>query len=421
MPAVRLAPSLVAERLPALKNPDFRKLWIGNMVSNTGGQMQMAALNWQVYELTHNPLALGAIGLVRVIPIILLSLVGGAVADRTDRRRLLLLTQSLMAGFAFVLGVLSLTGLITPLAIYGVAACMAGVVAFNNPAYQAIVPSVVGKDNLQSAITLGSTGTQLTMVIGPTVAGLTLARYGAGWAYIANAASFLAVIYALATLRNRPPLPQGAEDRPGLLASLAEGITFVRTRPVLFSTMLVDFVATLFASANALLPIYASEILHVGAQGYGYLLAAPAVGSLVTGIILSLLPPIQRMGRTLLWAVFGFGLATIAFGLSHNFTLSLVLFGLTGVTDTVSTIIRNVIRQTDTPDRMRGRMGSISMIFFMGGPQLGEMEAGAVANLTNAVVSVVSGGIASVLGTGLIAWRAPYLRNYERNTEEVER
>ena len=415
MPAL----SDLQEKFPALQIQDFRRLLAANIFSNTGSMMQNAALHWQIYDLTGSPLALGAMGIVRVAPLICFSLIGGTVADHRDRRKLLIVTQSLMMAIALVLGILTLTGYITVSAIYILSAMGAGVQAFNNPANQALTPNLVGRERLQSAITLGSTGFQAAMMIGPALAGLVIGRFGTGWAYIINAATFLAPLAALALLQYRPEPRSETEQRPKFIEALKEGIAFVRGMPILWSTMLLDFVATFFASANSLLPVFAKDILHVGPQGYGWLSAAPAVGSLTTAITLNFLPPIKNTGKVLLWAVAAFGWATIGFGFAPNFALAFFFLGMTGVTDMVSAVLRHTLRQMVTPDRMRGRMIAISMVFFQGGPQLGELEAGAVAKWLGPVFSVVSGGIATVLFTAYVAARSPYLRQYRMNEEAI--
>jgi MFS family permease len=225
------------------------------------------------------------------------------------------------------------------------------------------------------------------------------------------------VLYALVVMRHRAARASGV--RLGMPA-IREGFRFLRGAPILLSLMLLDFLATFFASATALLPIFAQDVLHVGAHGYGLLSAAPSIGALITSI--ALVPTLERIdhrGRTMLWAVAGFGVATVVFGVSRSFALTFTCLALTGATDTVSMVIRNVIRQLNTPDEMRGRMTSVNMIFFMGGPQLGEMEAGLVANLWGAPFSVVSGGVGCLLATAWVAWRTPDLRGYRRETHVV--
>ena len=400
----------LSAKFPALQVQDFRRLWAANAFSNSGSMMQNAALHWQIYDLTGSPLALGAMGIVRVLPIICFSLIGGTIADHSDRRKLLMITQTLMMGIALILGALTLTGHITVAAIYILSAMGAAVQAFNNPANQALTPNLVGRERLQSAITLGSTGFQAAQVIGPALAGLVIGRYGTGWAYLFNAATFLAPLIALTLLQYRPEPRLATDERPGFVESLKEGITFVRGTPILWSTMTLDFVATFFASANSLLPVFAKDVLQVGAEGYGYLSSAPAIGSLTTAILLNFLPPIKNTGKILLWAVAAFGAATIGFGFAATYALAFFFLAMTGATDMVSAVLRNTLRQLVTPDRMRGRMIAISMIFFQGGPQLGELEAGIVAKYLGPVFSVVSGGIATILFTAYIAANRPSLR-----------
>ena len=415
-------PRSLAQTLPALRHSDFRNLWTGQVISAAGSQMQFAALNWLIYDITGSPLALGGIGLVRVIPIVLFSLIGGAVADAYDRRKLLFITQSLLAGVAIVLGIFSFFHAVTIPLIYLLTALGAAAVAFDNPARQALVPSLVPREDLPNAFAINSTGFQVATIVGPVVAGVVIARLGATTAFFINAASFGAVILALASLRYRP-VPVEGEPPPGFsVDALKEGVRFVRGNPILVSTMTLDFWATFFSSATALLPIFAKDILRVGPEGFGLLSAFPAVGSFVTGLIITLLPPVVRQGRAILWAVFAYGLATIGFGLSHALTggygasaafwLSGVFLAGTGAADTVSTVLRQTVRQTVTPDRLRGRMVSVNMIFFMGGPQLGEMEAGFVAKWSGAVVSVVTGGIGCLLTAAFVTAKSPWLWNY---------
>jgi len=399
-----------AARFSALRVPDFRNLWLGQIVSAAGSQMQFWALNWQIYEITRSPYALGLIGLVRVGPILLFSLLGGMMADARDRRRVLLVTQSALALVALVLAGLSGAFHDHPPA-WALTALGAAAISFDNPARQALIPSLVPQGELPNALALNSTGFQVATIAGPMLAGLVIGRFGPAWAYALNAVSFGAVIVALLFLRYRPPVEEAGAGTVSLDA-LKEGLAFVTKTPILVSSMALDFFATFFSSANALLPVFAKDILHVGPTGYGLLAAAPAVGSLAAGVGVSVLPPIVRQGRTLIAAVFVYGLATIGFGFSNVFWLSALFLAATGAADTVSTVLRQTIRQLITPDRLRGRMVSVNMIFFMGGPQLGELEAGVVAGLAGASFSVVSGGVGCLIAAALVAKYAPGLRHY---------
>ena len=361
----------------ALQYRDFRLLWLGQLISQAGSTMQLLAINWHVSVLTnYNPVALGLVGLSRVGPIIFFSLIGGAVADAHDRRRLMILTQSAMALFAAALGWITGSDQATLLTIYLLNALAASALAFDGPARQSLIPALVPREHLANAMSLNSIIFQMATIAGPMLAGFILAggrTASIALVYWINALSFLAVIGALFLMR-----PVKVATRRADAGSVREGITFVRRQPIILSTMTLDFFATFFSSANQLLPIFASQILRVGAQGYGILAAAAGVGSLFAGSVMSLLTHIKRPGALILWSVTVYGLATLAFGLSQSFAMSVLFLGLTGVADTVSTILRATIRQLVTPDHIRGRMTSVNMIFFMGGPQLGELEAGGV-------------------------------------------
>ena len=380
--------------------------------------MQNAALLWHVSLLVppeRKGLALGFVGLVKVVPIVVFSMVSGVVADAWNRRKLMLFTQSGSALVTITLAVLAFRGLATVWPIYALAALGAAVGTFDMPARQALVPMLVPREHLPNAITLNTIMFQTAAVAGPSLGGLLIAVSSVGWAYVANACSFACVIVALLLMRDVPerqPSEAGSRDDVSWHA-MKEGVRFVFSRPIIRSTMLLDFFATFFSSAMALLPIFAQDILNIGPRGYGWLYAAPAVGAVATSAALvPITPRINRRGATLLWAVGGFGLATVVFGLSRSFWLTFLCLALTGATDTISMIIRNIVRQLETPDRLRGRMIGVNMVFFMGGPQLGELEAGAVANWLGATFSVVSGGVGCLISTAWVAMSTPALRHY---------
>ena len=393
------------------------------MLSFTGSMMQNAALLWHVSLLVpeRKGLALGLVGLVKVIPIIIFSMISGVVADAWDRRRLMLVTQVCATAVAGGLAVLTFRGLAVVWPIYALAALGAAVGAFDMPARAALVPSLVPREHLPNAISLNTIMFQTASVVGPSLGGFVIAAAGVGWVYFVNAASFGAVVAALLMMRDVPPRQPsaaGSRDDVSLHAAL-EGLRFVFRSPLIRSTMLLDFFATFFSSATALLPIFAQDILRVGAKGYGWLYAAPAGGAVVTSaIMVPLTERIERRGPTLLWAVGGYGVATVVFGFSRNFWLTFLCLALTGATDTVSMIIRNIVRQLETPDRLRGRMTGVNMVFFQGGPQLGELEAGTVANWLGAQFSVISGGIGCLICTGWVALATPALRRYRREAAE---
>ncbi len=389
--------------------------------------MQVLAINWHVYLLTHSPLALGFVGLTRVIPVVLFSLAGGVVADRRDRRQVMLLTQGAMTLVSIALAIVAIGRHETVWLLYALNAVQAAASAFDNPARQALIPRLVPGEDLPGALALNLTMFHAAMIGGPALGGLLIGGAGLpGWSdgarlgllYGLNAASFLGVIASVATLHTSgaPEVAPGGHE--GVVDSLRAGLRFVFTTPIMVWTMALDFFATFFSGAMSLLPIVADQILHVGPQGYGWLVAAPAAGAVLGSLYTTFRPLPRRQGRALLWAVGVYGLATITYGLSRSFPLTLAALALTGLADLVSTVIRQTLRQVLTPDAMRGRMTSINMVFFMGGPQLGEMEAGLVASLfasaaVGVTASVVSGGLLTVVAAALVAWRAPLVRDYE--------
>ncbi len=383
--------------------------------------MQNAALLWHVSLLVRperKALALGLVGLVRVVPIVVLSMISGVVADAWNRRRLMLITQTGAALVSLVLAVLTFRGLSAVWPIYVLATLGAAVGTFDLPARQALVPTLVPREHLPNAISMNTIMFQTASVVGPSLGGILIAATSVGWVYVANAISFGFVIGALLLMRGVSGRPARLDHEPENEISFRaarEGLKFVFESPLIRSTMLLDFFATFFSSATALLPIFAQDVLHVGARGYGWLYAAPALGAVaMSAIMIPLASRIEHRGRVLLWAVAGYGLATAIFGISTWFWLTFFCLAMTGATDTISMIIRNIVRQLETPDRLRGRMMGVNMLFFQGGPQLGELEAGTVANWLGPVFSVVSGGVGCVIATAWVAAVTPALRKYRR-------
>jgi MFS family permease len=403
----------------ALRHRDFRLMWAGQFVSMTGSQMQRVAIDWHIYLLTKSPLALGLVGLVRVGPIILCSLLGGVVADVVDRKRLMLIAQSVMLLSAGVLAWTTASGLESVWPIYLMTAITSAAVAFDNPARQALMPALVPPEDFQNSVSLYLIVFQVAQVAGPALAGLLLYAYGPALIYGVNAASFVSVIIAVLLIRASGRVTSEDEEKRARVSfgALGEGLRFVWRTPIIVQTMTLDFVATFFGAANALLPIFAAEILKVGARGLGMLAAAPAVGSVIAGLIVARFGTLRRQGRIVVIAIAVYGAATVAFGLSKVFWLSLLLLATIGAADTVSTVIRQTIRQLLTPNHLRGRMTSINMIFFMGGPQLGEMESGVLARFIGAPLAVLTGGLGCLAAVALIALKARSLLNYQGATK----
>jgi MFS family permease len=412
--------------LIALRHRNFRLIWIGLFLSFTGSFMQNAALLWHVSLLVspdRKGLALGVVGLVRVVPIIIFSLISGVVADAWDRRKLMLLTQTGSAIVAVGLAAVAFLGVKSVVPVYALAALSSAVGAFDLPARQSLVPSLVPRDDLPNAISLNTIMQQTSQVLGPALGGIVIATTNVGWTYVFNAISFTAVIVALLMMRGVPSRPEKSTSKDDVSLNAAlEGLRFVFRAPLIRSTMMLDFFATFFSSATALLPIFAQDILKVGARGYGWLYAAPAVGAvMMSAAMVFLTSRIERRGPVLLWCVGLYGAATVLFGVSRSFWITFAALALTGVADTVSMVIRNIVRQLETPDRLRGRMIGVNMIFFIGGPQMGEMEAGAVANWFGAPFSVISGGLGCLIAVAWVAFTTPELRRYRATSVATAR
>jgi MFS family permease len=344
-------------------------------------------------------------------------------ADRSDRRRVMLRAQVVMALSATLLALATVSRRESAPLIYACTALTAAATAFDNPARNALVPRLVPREDLPGALTIMLSAFQGANIGGPALAGVLIAAgHGEGTRslaliYLGNAVSFLAVIVSLLTLKSSGAVETAGGPRLSPLESLREGVAFVRRTPLLIWTMTLDFFATFFAGSMSLLPVFADQVLKTGALGYGWLRAAPGLGALIGSLWTSFRPLPRHQGRVLLAAVASYGAATVVFGLSRAYLLTLAALFLVGLSDIVSTAIRLTARQLVTPDALRGRMTSVNMIFFMGGPQLGELEAGFVAWLfasvaTGATVAVVSGGVATILVTAVVALATPVVREY---------
>ncbi|MGH2343738.1 MAG: MFS transporter [Chloroflexota bacterium] len=421
------APLAASPRLPALRHRDFRRLWLGQLVSTIGSQMQLIAVNWQVYQLLRGAtlrvdslglhldlsgqaLGLGTLGLVRVVPIMLFALLGGVLADTHDRRSLILRAQQVEFLAALALAGGSLSGHIGFAALYTLTAVDASAAAFEQPAIDALEPMLVPREHLANAVSLATLVWTVGTIAGPALAGITIGLFPVGVVYAVNACSFAVVIAAVASLHFRDgPRTGGARVD---WRTLVDGLKYTRRTPIIWSTMLLDFWATFFSSARTMLPIVAGSMLGVGSQGYGLLATAQPLGAVLTGTALSIRHVIVRQGMVLLAGVVLYGGATALFGLSTIFALSYALFFLTGAGDMLSAVIRANLRQTLTPNELRGRLSSVHMLLAFGGPQLGEVEAGLAAALFGVSFSLVSGGLATVAITGWVAWRYTPLRRY---------
>jgi MFS family permease len=401
---------------PAFKHRRFVLLWLGLFISITGSQMQLWSLFWHISTLSKDPIAVSGIGAARILPIVIFALIGGVVADLYDRRKVMFLTQTSLAAIALVLAALTFSGTIQLWHIYLLTALQATAISFDLPARQAIIPNLISdKADLPSAFSMQSIAFDLGAIIGPALSGIVIASLGQAYTYVINAVSFGAVLIALFLIGKveQEINPQARARGVWQPDMIREGIRFIFSKPILVSTMLLDFFATFWSSANTLLPYVAQNVLHVGAVQYGWLSAGQSIGAVSMALVISQRPHIRRQGPLLLGAVTLFGLATILFGLSKSFWLTLAALAVLGAGDAVSTILRNTIRQLATPDHLRGRMVSVSQIFFQGGPQLGEIEAGLAAQAFGVPAAIVIGGIGCVLSVGFVAGKWKELRQFD--------
>lgn len=371
--------------------------------------MMRAAIAWHVFDLSHSAFHLGLVGLVQFIPALSLVLVGGAVADTYDRRRIIMAAQSLAFTAAIVLFVATYRDLATLPLLYGTVFFIAIAAAFDNPARAALLPTIVPRESFPRAVTISSTNQALAFISGPTLCGLVIASAGIGTVYAVYGILILGSIIGVSLLHQRP---HNGERRVVSLHAIREGLRFVRRQQIVLGCMTLDMFAVIFGGATALLPIYANEILQVGPRGYGLLTSSLEIGALLTSLALMTARPIRHAGNALLMAVGGFGIATIVFGLSRWFPLSIAAYMAAGVADQISVVMRSTAIQLSTPDELRGRVSSVNFLFIGASNQLGAVESGFVAALTNATFSVVSGGVGCLIVLVIVALTMPELRRY---------
>jgi MFS family permease len=395
--------------LAALGNRDFRLLYLGLLISTMGSQISRVTNGWLVYELTGSAAALGLAGLFAALPLIPMSLLGGALADAVERRRLMLAMQGMSLLTMAALAVLTATGQVQVWHIYasGFLLTIAGVL--DRPARQAMIPGLVPRAHLLNAYTLMTTLMQAGSLVGPVIAGVVLALAGPAVAYAVDALSFLAVVVAL-LLMHVPPIAGGG--RKVSLGSIVDGLRFVGSKQIILGLFGLDIVAMLFGYYPTLLPVFAKDILQVGEVGLGWLTAAPAAGSLTGAGIMLLVGRVRRPGWVMLAAVAGYGLALVGLGLSHWFPLSLLCGALLGLTDAVSMAIRHATIQIETPDEFRGRVSSAMQISVQGGNSLGALGAGFAGAALGADRAAAVGGVLVVLATAYFGWAVKPMRQY---------
>jgi len=372
--------------------------------------MLRAGIGWHVFAITGSAFHLGLVGLVQFLAGFALVLVGGAVADTRDRRAIMMTAQSVAMTAAVVLLVATARGAVTLPLLYGLVVVVAAAAAFDNPARAALLPTLVPREVFPRAVTIAATTQALSFATGPALGGVLIAAAGIGSVYGAYAVLVFGSLVGLAFLGPRPPT--GSTQRGVSLDAIREGLRFVRRQPVVLGCMTLDMLAVIFGGAAALLPVYAETILHVGPRGYGLLASSLELGALATSLALIVLPTVRRAGPALLGAVAVYGCATIVFGLSRWFPLSVAAYMLVGVADQVSVVMRSTAIQLSTPDEVRGRVSAVNFLFIGASNQLGAAESGFVAALTSAPFAVVSGGLACLVVLAVIAARVPELRRY---------
>jgi MFS family permease len=374
------------------RHRDFRIFWTGSFFSSIGTQFTTVAMAWQIYELTNSPFQIGLLGLARALPQIVLLLFAGLLADAVNRRKLMICTQTGLFCVSATLALLTYSGIASPQLLYVAAMLLALFSSLEQPSRQSLIPNLVPRQDLAQALALQGTQRYVPMIAGPSLAGIVLAFFGPAACYTIDALSWVAMLLALLLLRTK--ISEGAGMRTVSLRSLKEGIGFVWRHGIILPLMLLDFGATFFGNVRGLLPIYARDILFVGPTGLGMLYAARAVGSVSAAAAMSFRGPVRRSG---LWVFVGvgiYGLATVLFAYSGMFWFSLLMLTLTGVGDTISSILRGTINQLQTPDELRGRMSSINGIFTMSGPQLGQFEIGIIAAWLGSEMAALTGGLA---------------------------
>lgn len=396
----------------ALRLVDFRRFLAAHFATTVAIQIQGVVVAWQMYVDTHDPLSLGLIGLAEALPSIVTSLLGGHVADRMDRRQLAIIATTVLLACAFMLVLLA--GLPSNqlywrvVGVYLVIAATGVTRAFLQPARIALAAAMVPRDLQANAVTWRSFVWQFAAVLGPALGGLLFVAVGARGSYVVDAALLLVALGSLAAIRHRGvPASDRGED---LLTSLKAGIAYVRGQQVLLGAMTLDLFSVLFGGAVALLPVFAAEILHVGAWGLGLLRAAPAVGAVLMSVTIAWRPPMQRAGRAMLWSVAGFGGCIIGFGLARTLWLSFAFLVLSGAADMISVVIRSTLLQLLVPDHLMGRVTSVNSIFVGSSNEIGSFESGVTAKLLGTVPAVLLGGGITIGIVGLTALRAPKLR-----------
>ena len=407
---------------PLRASRDLRLLIAGNVVSGLGTQAALVALPYQVYVQTRSPFLTGLLGAVEVVPLVSMSLLGGALADRHDRRRLLLADQAALVVVSGLLALFAVAGSPPVVALYVLGGLLAGFGAVQNVIRSAILPNLVAPELVNPAIALHFGLNQLTFVVGPGLGGLLIGLAGVGAAYATQTVTCLAMVGAAAAMTPQPPTGRRAGDteREPVLRSIAEGLRFVRGNQALLGSFAIDLLAMTFGMPRALFAVLAVSVYGAGAEGTGLLYASVAVGATVAALMTGWIGHVRRLGRITIWAVAVWGAAIVLAGLAGSIWVAAGLLAIAGAADSVSAVCRSAINQNVTPDHLRGRMSSVFMLVVASGPRLGDVEAGTAAALGGVRFSVVSGGLACIAGIALVALAFPALIRYDADRHVAE-
>jgi MFS family permease len=406
-------PSSRGELRALLAHGGFARFLTARIATSVAVQMQTVAVGWQVYEITRDPLDLGLIGLSQFLPFVVLVLPAGHVADRHNRQKLLAACYALELVCALLLLAFTLSGVAVAWPVFAVMVLFGAARALSMPAGQALLPNVVPPALFSRAVAVNSTTWQLSTIVGPAVGGIVY-LFGAEVVYASVAALLAAATILMAGVQ--APSPVRSEEAVTLDA-LLEGLRFVYRRKVVFGAISLDLFAVFFGGATALLPAYASDILQVGPDGLGLMRAAPGVGAALVAVALAWRPITRRVGPAMLWGVAAFGVATVVFGISTNFLLTLAALAVLGAADMVSVYVRHMLVQLETPDAIRGRVSAVSAVFIGASNELGDFESGVTASWWGLRPAVVVGGVASIAIAGLWARAFPGLRRMDRFPE----
>lgn len=391
---------------------DYRLLLIGGVISRFGSQMTLVALPVQMYRMTGSPWQVGLLGLAEFVPFAALSLFGGALSDRYDRRRLLICSQAASAVVIGTLAVTTATGTAGPPLLYTLAGGTGAAAAFDGPVRQALMMQVLPGKLLRSGVSLWYGVAQVTVVVGPALGGFLVAWWGPALVYTVDAVTFTGLIATVLMIRHRPAVPERAE-RPPVLRSIGESLAFAWRERAVLGSFGIDLIAMTFGMPRALFPVLALHTYQVGAQGTGLLFSAVSLGALVAALTSGWLKRVRRLGRVVVWAVLCWGGAIALAGTMPAFAGVLVCFVVAGAADSVSAVCRSTIVQTITTEEMRGRMSALYIMVVGSGPYLGDAQAGAMGSLLSPRVAVFSGGVLSLLGAVLVAVLCPGLYRFD--------